>query len=661
MEFVNEHACMMCYVIWALCFQSRGSFTDVAKVYHENERVRADFDQAFETKHKGGRREFRPSEVSTGSSYNVQIIQHYVGLSRQEYMNLPASQGRGPEVNGHALTDLPNIDGGMFRGVLLQHPERPYTEYQLVHSTMVDNREYAMTQAEQLLPSQPNELFAWAKKQLKARNKFVSKLQNCNLTVDAIDARTRERVEALKLRPDGDEECSDECTNVSMASGSEGASNADSREGSAKLKPKIKETPQKARASVAKASSEASAQGTKSPAGRVRSPGDKPRGSASKGIAECPREIVNRRIAACPIDDILKGRSLGTQVRWARESRAEVRVDAIELDRLNSHIEGAEAAKWIVENNLSEAPREACLAKYKQVQDLDIEWPSELKLTILDQALREKAAAQDVEGFFAACIPWAAPSQLGGNRGAEGNESVEGFSAIDPCLFFADGSPDEKAAHCAASVGTFFQKMASGGEESTTATLDVVARIERFLEKHPTPDEVDHYDSVVDQISVATQCMKCLLDPKTVAHTDSVGAVFESTKHKKNKINSSVLVVLANTLKKNECYNRKWSEFKKYIHQTVELMPQVSWCMEQLRRHPTEVEHVGLDTVLGRSFELLSECHVNMRPGSYDELEGLATKKACERFDALKPLLDDESPQMEIVLVVDRWRVRTAA
>ena len=181
---------------------------------------------------------------------------------------------------------------------------------------MVDNREYAMTQAEQLLPSQPNELFAWAKKQLKARNKFVSKLQNCNLTVDAIDVRARERVEALKLRPDGDEECSDECTNVSMASGSEGASNADSREGSAKLKPKIKETPQKARASVAKASSEASAQGTKSPAGRVRSPGDKPRGSASKGIAECPREIVTRHIAACPIDDILKGRSLGTQVRW---------------------------------------------------------------------------------------------------------------------------------------------------------------------------------------------------------------------------------------------------------------------------------------------------------------------------------------------------------
>ena len=102
------------------------------------------------------------------------------------------------------------------------------------------------------------------------------------------------------------------------------------------------------------------------------------------------------------------------------------------------------------------------MAKYKQVQDLDIEWPSELKLTILDQALREKAAAQDVEGFFAACIPWAAPSQLGGNRGAEGNESVEGFSAMDPRLFSADGSPDEMAAHCAASVGTFFQKNGVG-------------------------------------------------------------------------------------------------------------------------------------------------------------------------------------------------------
>jgi hypothetical protein len=401
----------------------------------------------------------------------------------------------------------------MFRGVLLQHPDKPYTEYQLVHTTMVDSREYVMTQAEQLLPSQPNETFAWSKKQLKTRNKFASKLQNCNLTVDAIDARTRERVEALKLRPDGDEECSDECTNESMASGSEEASNADSREGSAKLATKTKiENTHEARASVAKAPSEASAQGTKAPAGRVRSLGDKPRGSASKGLVEGPREIVNRRIAACPIDDILKGGSLGTQLRWARESRAEVKVDAIELDRLNSHIEGAEAAKWIVENNLSEAPREACLAKYKQVQDLDIEWPSELKLTILDQALREKVATQDVEGFFVACIPWAAPSQLGGNRGAEGNESVEGFSAMDPCLFFfADGSPDEKAAHCAASIGAFFQKMASGGEESTTALLGVVARVERFLEKHPAPYEVDHYDNVVDQISVVTQCMKCLL------------------------------------------------------------------------------------------------------------------------------------------------------
>ena len=157
---MNEHACVMCYVIWAVCFQSRGSFTDVAKVYHENERVRADFDQAFETKHKGGRREFRPSEVSTGSSYNMRIIQHYVGLTRQQYTDLPASQGRGPEVNGHALTDLPNIDRGVFRGVLLQHPDKPYTEYQLVRSTMVHTSEFAMAQAEQGLPSQPCELFA---------------------------------------------------------------------------------------------------------------------------------------------------------------------------------------------------------------------------------------------------------------------------------------------------------------------------------------------------------------------------------------------------------------------------------------------------------------------------------------------------------------------
>ena len=66
------------------------------------------------------------------------------------------------------------------------------------------------------------------------------KLQNGNLIVDAIDARTRERVDALKLRLDGDEQCSDECTNASIASGSEEASNADSREGSAKLATKTK-------------------------------------------------------------------------------------------------------------------------------------------------------------------------------------------------------------------------------------------------------------------------------------------------------------------------------------------------------------------------------------------------------------------------------------
>jgi hypothetical protein len=219
----------------------------------------------------------------------------------------------------------------MFRGVLLQHPDKPYTEYQLVHSTMIDNREYAMTQAEQLLPSQPNETFAWSKKQLKTRNKFVSKLQNCNLTVDAIDARTRERVEALKLRPDGDEECSDECTNESMASGSEEASNADSREGSAKLatKPKIKKT-QEARASVAKASSEAPAQGTKAPAGRVRSLGDIPRGNASKGprrMSEGHRQSTHSRVPdrrhspgpilgdASPLGARVTGRSKGRRHR----------------------------------------------------------------------------------------------------------------------------------------------------------------------------------------------------------------------------------------------------------------------------------------------------------------------------------------------------------
>ena len=57
LEFVNEHACMMCHVIWALCFQSRGSLTGAAKVYHETDRVMADFDQALELKHKGGRGE----------------------------------------------------------------------------------------------------------------------------------------------------------------------------------------------------------------------------------------------------------------------------------------------------------------------------------------------------------------------------------------------------------------------------------------------------------------------------------------------------------------------------------------------------------------------------------------------------------------------------
>ena len=72
-------------------------------------------------------------------------------------------------------------------------------------------------------------------KGLKARSKFIATLQNCNLIVDAIDARTRECIESTKLRLD-DDDSNDECSMDSGASGSEQASSADSREGGSGLR-----------------------------------------------------------------------------------------------------------------------------------------------------------------------------------------------------------------------------------------------------------------------------------------------------------------------------------------------------------------------------------------------------------------------------------------
>ena len=84
--------------------------------------------------------------------------------------------------------ELPNEQGQNYRGVLLNHPAKPWIEYNLRYTMSFSSKKFLVRPATHIADDQPTIAFQGARKQ-RDTTTFFTKLRNCTLIAKELDAK----------------------------------------------------------------------------------------------------------------------------------------------------------------------------------------------------------------------------------------------------------------------------------------------------------------------------------------------------------------------------------------------------------------------------------------------------------------------------------------
>lgn len=128
---------------------------------------------------------WRPHEVASAQSYDLDIIRSFIGVPRAAFQQLA---GQSPSEMNVAECDLPNELGQHYKGVLMIDPGAPFMRYELRQSLSLKNREFLVQPASDIRCELAAAVFQNARSDRDHESVFT-KMRNCTLTSQQLDAK----------------------------------------------------------------------------------------------------------------------------------------------------------------------------------------------------------------------------------------------------------------------------------------------------------------------------------------------------------------------------------------------------------------------------------------------------------------------------------------
>ena len=152
----EKSACLDCYAIYSICFQTLGNFSEFALKKKDDAMTQARFQTAALVRKHPEKRDFHQNCVTLKEEYGLHVRQSLVGLNGKQFLK---RFGKTPEECGLKYVNVPDVRGHKYRGVLLLDPMEAYTRYEVVRSSYSQRDEVKLPLVDHLYKEQGNDTF----------------------------------------------------------------------------------------------------------------------------------------------------------------------------------------------------------------------------------------------------------------------------------------------------------------------------------------------------------------------------------------------------------------------------------------------------------------------------------------------------------------------
>ena len=325
--FISRVACEKCNGVYMdhltqhgtweeVCEKCDKGVDDLDKRWAECEKVRA-----------GQNVDFYPHQVDAVDEENWKVSKYTMGMTKEQFLAHPKF-GRGkyyPEDLGYKFQDCPKVGGGFFKGVIVCDPDKPFTYYERSTSVIVHMRESKMPEKKMAYAQQPQEVYDFVVRMKEAAKqvatKWRAKIRTCSLT----DASVAEKIADLERTEENGKITAATPKPPPRESGLfQGEQDDEDQEDM-----DVEEVEEEDAMEETEEEDESCPQGTMtgpslcamSVAPTARSTRSKGLGGtavsgAVKKVEETEEEKAERKMAACPVEQVLASSNMGNAVRW---------------------------------------------------------------------------------------------------------------------------------------------------------------------------------------------------------------------------------------------------------------------------------------------------------------------------------------------------------
>lgn len=131
---------------------------------------------------------WKQAQVIEGDSAELHTVRSFVGVPRQDFIDIT---GVTPNQAGLTEIDIPNDQGVIFKGVVCINPQRPFVELELRNKKAVSKDTHRLKLEDHCVQSIADTKFD-ASKEVQSKSAIVTKLRNCSLTAEDVDAQLDE-------------------------------------------------------------------------------------------------------------------------------------------------------------------------------------------------------------------------------------------------------------------------------------------------------------------------------------------------------------------------------------------------------------------------------------------------------------------------------------
>ena len=651
-------ACDECFNVYLKGgFTIDGDFESWVRARDADSEKQADFQEAKKNLVEGAAGDWMPQVVNEDGEVSVKISKVMIGLTRADLVDI--LHGVAPESLGIKLQDLKNESNDVYRGLLIPDPVSPHTRYEFSRTAKARVTTEAMSKDSQVFAKQAARTFDYCKNQLQHEKEtahLLTKIRTSRWTLEALREKAEEGAKAKKgnalagvvarsADPAQEKASDSRCSASAEEATLDTAGDDESEEGETPT-PSVRVLNRAAfdntmAACSAKIARRGSAEDLSKPPSSAKKRGHRSSAASSAGDAVTPGnepdDVIARRVQSLDIQKILRGESLGRQMRWARDTSHTLRGEGSQhdIDRLDAHIRLAQAATELIECPIAKQTQSSLESNARVLHEAGVELPTQMKYHILKKKINSMTAAARQNAAFD-IVEFAKVSSPYATREMQQDECT--FDAINPRHCDMEGSVRDKVKLFESSMMGVIIDQVKKGEVNVGQTVAWCKSLAHYLEESSAEDNFqDDYDDVVNRIVVACHAMVCIVG--SVEHADHVKLLetFAESKTPGEKKNSpSWLLCIA--IQNSPYYSGQLSEFKKHLGPTKLHIAEINNLVTELAG-PGGDDGAKLD-MLKKAFDALPKFQVSVRPGVVSKVEEACSEALGKFSAAFKPSTD---------------------